>query len=538
MVVKGSTTNVQACARLPILSRAANAVTIAIGVVVLLAWTLDLYHQVPLSPSMVVMNPVAALMFICIGISLWWRGDPPNYSSSSYRLLRLLLAGLVVLAAALRLLDSLTRLPFHVDRLLFPARLALPGPFPPAGMAPNTALGLMFCGIAMILFHVETRRGFVPAQCFILAAGLLALLAIIGHVYHVLLLNRLGSALPMSLDTAIALLFFCLSFLATQPRRGFMAVISSSTVGGTMARRLLPMAVFVPWLLGLLLLLGEQAGYYSRESALSLFAAIIIVIFTVLIWWNAKLLHLADLERAHAEEQLRQASLNLQRSNTDLEQFAYVASHDLFEPLRMVTSYLQLLRQQYRGRLDKQADEFIDFAIDGAKRMAALIHDLLVYSRVDIRGRSFEPVDCEEAFQAALVNLKVAIEESGAAINRKPLPKVVGDRVQLTQVFQNLLGNALKFRGSGPPVIEISAERRDNDWLFSVKDNGIGIDPKDFNRVFVIFQRLHTRQEYPGTGIGLSLCKKIIERHGGDIWIESLPGRGSTFFFTLPALPS
>jgi signal transduction histidine kinase len=403
-------------------------------------------------------------------------------------------------------------------------------------MAPNTALGLMFCGIALVLFDAETRRGFVPAQYFILTAGLLALLAVIGHVYHVLLLNRLGSALPMSLDTAIALVFFCLSFLATQPRRGFMAVINSSTVGGTMARRLLPMAVFVPWLLGLLLLLGEQAGYYSRESALSLFAVITIVIFTSLIWWNARLLHLADLERARTDEQLRQTSLNLQRSNTDLEQFAYVASHDLFEPLRMVTSYLQLLRQQYRARLDKQADEFIDFAIDGARRMEALIHDLLAYSRVDISGRSLEPVDCELAFQAALVNLKVAIEESQATVTHSKLPRVLGDRVQLTQVFQNLLGNALKFRGRDPPRVEVVASRRDHEWVFSVKDNGLGIEPKDFNRVFVIFQRLHTRQEYPGTGIGLSLCKKIIERHGGHIWVESTPGQGSTFFFTLPAM--
>jgi signal transduction histidine kinase len=404
-------------------------------------------------------------------------------------------------------------------------------------MASNTALSLLFCGLAVLFFSAETRRRFAPAQGFVLIAGLLGLLALIGHVYHVLLLKRLGSAFPMSWDAALALVFFCLSFLAAQPNRRVMAIITSNTVGGTMARRLLPMAIFVPWLLGLMLLLGEQAGYYSRESALSLFAAISILIFTGLIWWNAKLLHWADLERARTDEQLRQASLNLQRSNTDLEQFAYVASHDLFEPLRMVTSYLQLLRQQYRERLDQQADEFIDFAIDGAQRMEALIHDLLAYSRVDSRGRSFEPVDCQLALKTALVNLKVAIEESPAKIIHGELPNVFGDRVQVTQVFQNLIGNALKFRSHDPPRVELGASRREKDWVFSVKDNGIGIDPKDFDRVFVIFQRLHTRQEYPGTGIGLSLCKKIIERHGGRIWIESTPGQGSTFFFTLPALP-
>ena len=315
-----------------------------------------------------------------------------------------------------------------------------------------------------------------------------------------------------------------------------MAIVTSPTVGGAVARRLIPTAVLVPWLLGLLLLMGEQAGYYGRESALSFFAVGTIVIFTGFIWWNARLLHLADLERARAEEQLRETSLNLQRSNTDLEQFAYVASHDLFEPLRMVTSYLQLFRQHFKDRIDNQGNEFLEFALEGAKRMEALIHDLLAYSRVDIRGRAFEPAQGEQIFSAAISNLKVAIQESGASITHSALPQVLADKVQLTQVFQNLIGNALKFRRDGAPQITVAAVRRDNEWVFSVHDNGIGIEPKDFDRIFVIFQRLHTRQEYAGTGIGLALCKKIIERHGGRIWVESTPGQGSTFFFTLPVI--
>jgi light-regulated signal transduction histidine kinase (bacteriophytochrome) len=242
------------------------------------------------------------------------------------------------------------------------------------------------------------------------------------------------------------------------------------------------------------------------------------------------------IERVRAEAQLRQTTDDLARSNTDLQQFAYVASHDLFEPLRMVTSYVQLLRDRYKARLDRQAEEFIAFALDGAKRMEALIHDLLAYARVDTRGRSLEPTEAERVFQEAVANLKVAIEESGAAIEHGPLPRVRADRVQLSQVFQNLLGNAIKFRGTEVPRIEVLACRRDNEWLFSVRDNGIGIDPKQFERVFIIFQRLHTRQEYAGTGMGLAICKKIIERHGGRIWVESVPGKGATFFFTLPVM--
>jgi len=240
------------------------------------------------------------------------------------------------------------------------------------------------------------------------------------------------------------------------------------------------------------------------------------------------------IERRRAEEQLRLTSANLERSNTELQQFAYVASHDLSEPLRMVISYLEILRDQAKPKLDAQEREFIGFAADGAQRMQALIKDLLAYSRVDLRGGTFELTSCEQAFDSAIANLKVAIAESNATITREPLPKVSADAVQLTQVFQNLIGNAIKFHGSEPPRIHVAAQRRENEWLFSVRDNGIGIDPRNFDRIFDLFQRLHTRQEYPGTGMGLAICKKIVERHGGQMWVESKPGQGSAFFFTLP----
>ena len=242
------------------------------------------------------------------------------------------------------------------------------------------------------------------------------------------------------------------------------------------------------------------------------------------------------IERTRAEEQLRQTSANLQRSNTDLQQFAYVASHDLFEPLRMITGYLQMLSQRYRSKLDGEAQEFIGFAVDGARRMDALIRDLLAYARVEIRGRQFEQIDCEQAFEAAMANLKVAIQESGAVIVHDPLPRVFGDGVQLTQIFQNLIGNAIKFRSEQTPQIDVSVKRNDSEWLFMVRDNGIGIEPKHFDRIFIIFQRLHTHEQYTGTGLGLAICKRIIERHGGRIWVESTPGVGSCFFFTMPVM--
>jgi PAS domain S-box-containing protein len=224
----------------------------------------------------------------------------------------------------------------------------------------------------------------------------------------------------------------------------------------------------------------------------------------------------------------------LARSNTELEQFAYVASHDLQEPLRMVASYVQLLARRYKGKLDSEAEEFIGFAVDGSKRMQDLIQALLAYSRIGTKGRQFAPTNCEIVLQTALKNLQIAIEDSQARITHDPLPTIIGDAIQLGQLFQNLIGNAIKFRGERPPSIHVTAERQAGDWLFSFHDDGIGIDSQYAERIFVIFQRLHTKEEYPGTGIGLALCKKIVERHNGRIWVESQPHKGSTFRFTLP----
>jgi len=238
-------------------------------------------------------------------------------------------------------------------------------------------------------------------------------------------------------------------------------------------------------------------------------------------------------ERKQMEERLKQITLDMQRSNTELEQFAYVISHDLHEPLRMVSSYTQLLAKRYRNELDADADEFISYAVDGARRMQALLNDLLGYSRVGTRGKPFALVDCQRVVEQAMSNLRIAIEECGASVTYDVLPGVLGDEGQLVRLFQNLIGNGIKFRGAEAPCVHISALRWHNIVTFSVKDNGIGIDPQHSRTIFEIFRRLHTREEYPGTGMGLAICRKIVERHGGRISVQSRPGEGSTFFFTI-----
>lgn len=252
---------------------------------------------------------------------------------------------------------------------------------------------------------------------------------------------------------------------------------------------------------------------------------------------NAKLiegLRQREDELARVNRGLEEREVELSRSNEELQQFAYVASHDLQEPLRMITSYMGLLSRRYKGKLGDDADEFIGFAVDGAKRMQGLIQDLLSYSRVGSTAKELVPVDCGAVLEKTLKVLDVASAEAAATITHDALPTVFGDDSQLGQLFQNLIGNGLKYRDHKPPAIHIGAELEDGQWRFAVRDNGIGIDPKDAQRVFVIFQRLHNREAYSGTGIGLAVCKKIVERHGGRIWVESELGKGSTFYFTLP----
>jgi signal transduction histidine kinase len=252
--------------------------------------------------------------------------------------------------------------------------------------------------------------------------------------------------------------------------------------------------------------------------------------------FNTMLTHIDEQnrEQRQTDARLRALLAELERSNRELEQFAYVASHDLQEPLRMVSSYTQMLERRYRDKLDQDGRDFINYAVDGAKRMQRLINDLLEFSRVSTRGKKLEPVDANEVLGTVRANLSATIEEAGALVTNETLPTVVADPTQLGQIFQNLIGNAIKFRGPDPPRVHIAGRKEESEWIFSVRDNGIGIEPEYFNRIFVIFQRLHVASEYPGTGIGLAVCKRIVERHGGRIWVESEPGKGATFFFTLP----
>ncbi len=239
-------------------------------------------------------------------------------------------------------------------------------------------------------------------------------------------------------------------------------------------------------------------------------------------------------ERKRAEKALKQMSDELTRSNADLKQFAYIVSHDLKEPLLTVEGFVKLLARRYKGKLDDKADEFLKYIINGTQRMQELIKDLLEYSQVGAKAEKFKSTNCSFVVDKAIGNLQATIKKSNAVVTYDELPTVMADISQMVSLFQNLIGNAIKFRSEEEPRVHISADRKEDEWIFSIKDNGIGIDSKDAERIFIVFQRLHNKDEYPGTGIGLAICKKIVERHGGRIWVESKIGKGSIFYFTIP----
>jgi signal transduction histidine kinase len=403
---------------------------------------------------------------------------------------------------------------------------AMPGATAVA-MPAASALAFVFVGLGLVL--AGWRQRFGAAELLGAGATGLSLLALAAYSYGAP--PFLGQ---MPLYTAVSTLFLGIGLAFVRPDTGFMAKISSNSLGGSMARRLLPATLLIPLVLGLIQVNLEQEGMFPFESGLAFHGMATVVLFVGVVWWTVNSLYRMDTQRLHAERELRDTAAKLKRSNADLEQFAYVASHDLKEPLRAISGSVQVLQDRYGPLLPDDAEEFVRHTVDGANRMQTLIDDLLTYSRLTTREAPLEPTDTGEILQESIANLTTAIREARAVITFDPLPVVKGDRTQLVQVFQNLLSNALKYRSERTPKVHVSCEQRPDEWLFSVRDNGIGISPQYQDKIFKIFQRLHTRQEYAGTGIGLAVCKKVVERHGGRIWVESEPEEGSTFFFTIP----
>lgn len=495
------------------------------SIAVLIGWWLGVAVLKSFVPSLAPMPAAAALAFLlaAISLALFHFGTRRAWATSIAELL----AAFVIVASMLSLIGHLTGSSMGLDQLLSGGSAAHMGPDGAEFMTPSTSFGLLLLGVALLLGGPGKARDPRPAQLLAMMVVMLSAVAWIEYATGSGPLGVITSYTEMTAQTVVAFTVAALSFLCSQPRKGLMAFLISDSAGAIAARRLLPAAIGLPIVLVWLMTLGENAELYSESVGTWLYVLVSVIGLVALVWLTVRPLDRSDRE-------LKALAADLERSNHELENFAYIASHDLKQPLSMISGYIQLLAKRYRGSLGTEADEFIGHAVGGAERLKRMIDDLLAYSRAGRSDRPLEPVDVNSVFDKAMLDLKISLEETKAQVEHGPLPLVMADPTQLEEVFQNLIGNAIKFNDSDRPHVHIAAQSTNGKWVFKVEDNGIGVNPGYSDHIFEIFHRHKGSERYSGSGLGLAICKKIVERHGGDIWLESQPGRGSAFFFTMP----
>ena len=549
--------------RLSNISEILSVIIIISGITFLTGWLFNIPLLKSPDPLFSTIKSNVALCFVFIGISLWLL-QVKRVNSRNLKIAKIL-AVIIIIIGLLTLIEHLTSFNFGIDQLLFSE---LPGALntsSPNRMAFTAALNLVLVGSAILVIDKNIKIGWHLFQLIIIIEGLTTFLSGLGYLYDAsnlyMLYNYTGIAIYASF--IFGLIFFAVAFI--RPDKGFIGILVNDSPGSVLGRTIMPIIIVIPIIFGALYIIGLNSGFYDKGLGTALLVFSTIMVITTLLWISIISINKTDLKRRKAEEErqillertqqfaeeletsneelqatteeLQVSNEELQTKNEELQQFAYIVSHDLQEPLRNISSFTQLLERRYKGQLDPNADEFIDYIVDGSKRMQNLIDDLLGYTKLETNERKFEKTKLEEVVQDVLSNLRILIHENIAEINHDPLPEIMGDKNQLILLFQNLIGNAIKFKKPDEtPKIHISAHKGKNDreYIFSVSDNGIGIDPKQSERIFEVFKRLHTRNEYSGTGIGLAICRKIVERHGGRIWVESEQGKGSTFYFTIP----
>jgi PAS domain S-box-containing protein len=643
-------------ARFKTFSEYLSILIVFIGVIVLIGWMFNITIFLSPSSGFSTIKSNVGLVFILIGVSLFLL-QTKRVNKNNRRIAQIF-AFFVVLIGFLTILEYIFNINFGIDQILFKETVGALHTSSPNRMGFSAALDTFFAGISILFLDITIHRDYRPAQILAIIGGLVSLLALLGYIYGVSALYFIPQYTAIALYAALTFILVFIAIMFERPNKGLMSLIVSKSLGGVLSRRLLPLIIIIPIILGLIWKWGVNTGFYDNAFSYVLLVFSIIIFLSIILWTTAISIKKVDNDRYKVREDLRLSNLynrslieasvdplvtidpygkitdvnastevitglnrediigtdfsdyfteplkaregyqqvfeegivqdyeleiknknghitpvlynasvykddsnnvigvfasarditelkeaeknlklkieELTRSNAELEQFAYVSSHDLQEPLRMIASYLQLLERKYKGKLDAKADKYINFSVDGATRMQNLIDDLLDFSRVTTHANELKLTDLESVYSEILSNLEVLIKENNAIIKHNHLPTVMADKTQISQVFQNLINNAIKFRSDDQPKINISVKEEHDHWLFAVQDNGIGIDPKHSDRIFEIFKRLNKKRDYPGTGIGLAICKKIIERHGGRIWVESEMGKGTIFYFTLP----
>lgn len=521
-------------------SRYLCVAVIVVGGTVLLGWALDITFLKSMLSEWIPMMPVTAICFIMIGFSLIL--NPGDSVSKFKKSLSYILASLVIIQALVNLFEVLFSFNTGINTLLFTKELyEEQEPFP-GQMAPFTALSFIMAGSAVMLTDFHIKR-YYPYQFIIWIVSVISFFALLDYLFwETNLYEILGiwGFIKMAIYTAVNFLLFSFALLLSRPKLGFMAMVSSDTLGGEFFRRLFPAVVIILVLLNLLTYIGYEAGLYGYEFGVALFLIASLMLLTIVLWRNLYQLGISDLERKKGSlkltsfaEVLEKQTLLLISSNKELEQFIYVVSHDLQEPLKTIINYSELVQQKYAQVTNKEDRKYLDYLSGATSKMKVLMKNLLEYSFLG-HNKIKEKIDCNLILKKVINELENEIEESKAIIEADDLP-VVNGFPELYQLFKSILANAIKFRKSDiRPLIKIRAVSRDKDWLFSISDNGIGIARKYHEKVFNLFQKLHKPAQYSGTGIGLALCKKIVELHEGKIWVKSESGKGSTFYFTIP----
>lgn len=501
---------------------------------VLLGFCLDILVLKRMPPVEVVVQAKTAAMFLLSALATICVRQSTRSSGRSSRLWYLgqVSALLVVLFALASLFGHYFGVNIGLDQLLFSEGARIGSSF--HNQAPIIAMTFLFVAASILSIDVKWGADTYPHQYLVLAAAVMSQLTLVGYAFGMPVLYSSDRFTYLASPDALVFLLLSLGIFLYRYDIGLAKVLASESLGGAMARRVMSMCIVLPLLLGSLRQAGPDIGWPDTNVVLIFLLVLTIWSFPAVLFWNCVKLDEIDSARAMYQRQLEQTVDKLARINVELEQFASIASHDLKEPLRSISNSLQLLSRRYESSLDQDARRLMNYACDGAHKMHSLVNDLLVYARAGSEDGNLTLCECKQAVDESLENLQVAIDDAGATISCDPLPEVVANHAKLVGLFQNLIGNAIKFRGEEKPVVHISAHKRRNEWLFSVSDNGIGIDMEFAERAFVIFKRLHGNK-YPGTGIGLAVCRKIVENLGGKMWLQSEIGKGTTVYFTLPA---
>ncbi|WP_424354346.1 sensor histidine kinase [Methanobacterium sp. MBAC-LM] len=509
-----------------------SIVIIIIGFIIFIGWAFNIPLLKSPGPDFPTIKFNSALCFILIGASLWLQQT--KRINKRNRHIAQVLAVIVLSIGLIALIEHLFNFNLGIDQILFTEPFGTLETSSPNRIAFIGAIEYIITGAALLIIDKKINKRF-PTQYLMILGSIISLMVLLGYLYDASEFYQISHYTATSIYAGIGFMLISFAVLIARPETCFMKVLTSGEYGSIFGLRILFVLTSISIVFGWLRILGQYLGYYDTAFGTVLYTLSVLIILSIFVWSSILSLNKTDRERKEANNELKKNLEELERSNKELKSFAHITSHDLQEPLRTITSYSQLIERRYKRQLDPDADEFLEYMVSDAKRMKSMIQGLLDYSHVEAKGKEFKEINTEKALNTALSNLQYSIDQCHAEVTHDPLPPVFADENQIVSVFQNLIDNALKFRKKDEiPKIHISAKKDDNEWIFSVKDNGIGIEDKYFDIVFEVFKRLHAIGEYEGAGIGLAIAKRIIDRHGGHIWVESSPGKGSKFYFTIP----